>query len=84
MCELVPLALFQSQDLSIQQYKLFPDDSVSMVMPKEVIPEPASLQHHLQEIREPVQLRPFPEQLILDASGGAMADDVIDFPTCLA
>lgn len=51
MCEIVPLELFQPQDLLIQQHELFLDDSVSMVMPEDVIPEPASLQHILQEIR---------------------------------
>lgn len=51
-------------------------------MPEEVVSKPASLPHLLQEVRELVRLRPFPEQLILDAGGGAMGDDVVYFPTC--
>ena len=54
-----------------------------MVMPEEVISEPASPPHLLQEVRERIRFRPFPEQLILDAGGRTMGDDVVHLPACL-
>lgn len=53
-----------------------------MVMPEEVIPEPALLPHLLQEVRELVRPRPFPEQLVLDAGGSTVGDNVAHFPIC--
>lgn len=55
ICKIVPLALFQPQDLLIQHHKSFLDDSVAMVMSEEVVSEPASLPHLLQEVRELVR-----------------------------
>ena len=52
-----------------------------MVMPEEVVSEAAPLSHLLQEVRELVRLGPFPKQLILDAGGGTMGDDVVYFPS---
>ena len=49
-------------------------------MSEEVVSGAALLPHLLQEVRELVRFRPFPKQLILDAGGRTMGDDVVHLP----
>lgn len=66
----------------MQHHKSFLDDAVTMVMSEEVVSEPASPPHLLQKIRKHIRFRPSPEQLILDAGGRTMGNDIIHLPTC--
>ena len=78
------ICLFKSlhpYHLLIQQDKPLPDDPVVMVMPEEPVSEPAPLPDLLQKLCEGIRGGPAPQQLVLDAGGGAVGDDVVHPPS---
>lgn len=78
------ICLFKSlhpYHLLVQQDKPLPDDPVVMVMPEEPVSEPAPLPDLLQKLCEGIRSGPAPQQLVLDAGGGAVGDDVVHPPS---
>ena len=71
---------FQPYDLLVQQHIFFPDDLIFMVVSEEMILEPAPLADSLQEVGEGIRFGQRPQQVVLDAGGSAVGEEVVHRP----
>lgn len=71
---------FQPYDLLVQQHIFFPDDLVFVIVSEEVVLEPAPLADLLQKVGEGIRFGQRPQQVILDACGRAVGEEVVHRP----